>query len=154
MNPCGTFQLHCWMCAHLDGLGLSHRVDHPCQAHKPQSMFWSPTLPVEGWWWWLLLYSAILRSRPDSLHLHVILQERLACCSMLLNIHQSGVLKVLAWLVPHETAAVSAQVLRTPYNHAQCHFMQSHKEAQTQSQLCHQGATLAENLWVSKEDLP
>ena len=26
----------------------------------------------------------------------------------------------------HETAAVSAQVLCTPYNHAPCHFMQSH----------------------------
>ena len=29
-------------------------------------------------------------------------------------------------LVPHETAAVSAQVLCTPYNHEPCHFMQSH----------------------------
>ena len=27
--------------------------------------------------------------------------------------------------MPHETAAVSAQVLCTPYNHAPCHFMQS-----------------------------
>ena len=43
-----------------------------------------------------------------------------------LNIHQSGVLTVLAWLVPHKTAAISAQVLCTPYNHAPCHFMQSH----------------------------
>ena len=43
-----------------------------------------------------------------------------------LNIHRSGVLTVLAWLVPHETAAVLAQVLCTPYNHAPCHFMQSH----------------------------
>ena len=42
------------------------------------------------------------------------------------NIHRSGVLTVLAWLVPHQTAAVSAQVLCTPYNHAPCHFMQSH----------------------------
>ena len=33
---------------------------------------------------------------------------------------------MLAWLVPHETAAISAQVLCTPYNHAPCHFMQSH----------------------------
>ena len=41
-------------------------------------------------------------------------------------IHRSGVLTALAWLVPHETAAVSAQVLCTPYNHAPCHFMQSH----------------------------
>ena len=43
-----------------------------------------------------------------------------------LNIHRSGVLTALAWLVPHETAAVSAHVLCTPYNHAPCHFMQSH----------------------------
>ena len=43
-----------------------------------------------------------------------------------LNIHRSGVLTALAWLVPHETAAVSVQVLCTPYNHAPCHFMQSH----------------------------
>ena len=42
------------------------------------------------------------------------------------NIHQSGGLIVLAWLVPHETAAVSVQVLWTPYNHAPCQFMQSH----------------------------
>ena len=28
--------------------------------------------------------------------------------------------------MPHETEAVSAQVLCTPYNHAPCHFMQSH----------------------------
>ena len=45
---------------------------------------------------------------------------------LLLNIHRSGVLTALAWLVPHETAAVSAQVLCTPYNHAPCHFMRSH----------------------------
>ena len=42
---------------------------------------------------------------------------------MLLNIHQSGVGTVLfachtAGLVPGETAAVSAHVLCTPYNHA------------------------------------
>ena len=28
--------------------------------------------------------------------------------------------------MPHETAAISAQVLCTPYNHAPCHFTQSH----------------------------
>ena len=43
-----------------------------------------------------------------------------------LNIHRSGVLTALAWLMPHETAAVSAQVMCTPYNHAPCHFVQSH----------------------------
>ena len=30
------------------------------------------------------------------------------------------------WLVPYETAAVSAQFLCTPYNHARCHLMESH----------------------------
>ena len=77
-------------------------------------------------WWWLLLCSAILHSRADSLSLHVILHEWQAFYSAFLNIHRSGVLTALAWLVPHETAAVSAQVLCTPYNHASCHFMQSH----------------------------
>ena len=43
-----------------------------------------------------------------------------------LNSHRSGVLTALAWLVPHETATISAQVLCTPYNHAPCHLMQSH----------------------------
>ena len=45
---------------------------------------------------------------------------------LLLNIHRSGVFTALAWLVPHETAAVLAQVLCTPYNHAPCRFLQSH----------------------------
>ena len=31
-----------------------------------------------SWWWWLLFYSAILRSRADSLRSHVILHEWLA----------------------------------------------------------------------------
>ena len=33
---------------------------------------------------------------------------------------------MLAWLVPHETATISAQVPCMPYNHAPNHFMQSH----------------------------
>ena len=69
--------------------------------------------------------SAILCSQTDSLRSHVILHERLAFYSVFLNIHQSGVLTALTWLVPHETAVVSVQVLCTPYNHAWCHFMQS-----------------------------
>ena len=40
-----------------------------------------------------------------------------------LNIHRSGVLTALAWLMLHKTAATSA---RSVYNHAPCHFMQSH----------------------------
>ena len=43
-----------------------------------------------------------------------------------LNINRGGVLTALAWLVPLETAAVSVQVLCPPYNHAPCHFVQSH----------------------------
>ena len=79
---------------------------------------------------WLMtddcLYSAIFRSRADSLRSQVILHEWLAFYSAFLNIYRSGVLTALAWLVPHEAAAVSAQVLCTPYIHAPCHFMQSH----------------------------
>ena len=56
----------------------------------------------------------------------MVLHEWLAFIARFLNIHRSGVLTALAWLVPHETAAVSAQVLCTTYNHAPCHFMQSH----------------------------
>ena len=59
------------------------------------------------------LYSAILRSRADSLRSHVILHEWLAFYSAFLNIHRSGVLAALAWLVPHETAAVSARSVYT-----------------------------------------
>ena len=75
---------------------------------------------------WSLLYIAMLRSRIDSLHLYVILHEWIAFYSAFLNIHRSGVLTALAWLVPQVTAAISAQVLCPPYNHAPSHFMQSH----------------------------
>ena len=56
----------------------------------------------------------------------MVLHEWLAFYSAFLNIHRGGVLTALAWLAPRETAAVSAQVLCTPYNHKPCHFMQSH----------------------------
>ena len=61
------------------------------------------------------LYSAILRCRADSPRLHAILHEnmRLAFYSAFLNIHRSGVLTALAWLAPHETAAVSARSVYT-----------------------------------------
>ena len=79
---------------------------------------------------WLIdvrLYSAILRSLEQT-HCTRMLFYMSDWLSIVrfLNIHWSGVLTALAWLVPHETAAVSAQVLCTPYNHAPCHFMQSH----------------------------
>ena len=37
-----------------------------------------------------------------------------------------SVVAELVWLVPHETATLSVQVLYTPCNHAACHLMQSH----------------------------
>ena len=80
---------------------------------------------------WLMIAYIALFSAPwaDSLCSHVVLHEWQLCSTFFfffLNIHRSGILTVLAWLVPHETAAISAQVLCTPYNHASCHFMQSH----------------------------
>ena len=79
------------------------------------------------WWSFIQHYSPL--SWADSLHSHVVLHQWLAFFSalfLLLNIHWCGVLTALAWLVPHETAAILAQVLCAPYNHAPCHFMQSH----------------------------
>ena len=81
------------------------------------------------YYYWSLLYSAILRSQADSLRLHVILLEWIAFYCAFLNIHRSGVLTALAWLVPQESAARESQsqrILCTPYNHAPRHFMQSH----------------------------
>ena len=66
-----------------------------------------------------------------------------------LNIHRSGVLTALAWLVPHETAAISAQVLCTPYNHASCHLMQSHIRKVYASL----GVTCHLHLWQKDRDL-
>ena len=48
---------------------------------------------------WPLLYNAILRSRADSQRSPVILHEWIAFYSAFLNIHRSGVLTALAWLV-------------------------------------------------------
>ena len=59
----------------------------------------------------------------------MVLHERLAFYSTCFWISTEVVylhFTAMAWLVPHETAAISAQLLCTPYNHAPCHFMQSH----------------------------
>ena len=71
--------------------------------------------------------SAILRSLEQThcARLWFYMSDTLFIGRFFFFIHRSGVL-ALAWLVPHETAAISAQVLCTPYNHAPCHFMQSH----------------------------
>ena len=75
---------------------------------------------------WLIddrLYSAqyFPLSWADSLPLHVILHAGMTGYFTFWISTEA-----LAWLMPHETAAISAQVLCTPYNHAPCHFMQSH----------------------------
>ena len=74
--------------------------------------------------YWSLLYSAILRSRADSLRSHVILHEWLAFYSAFFEYppkwctHSAG---MAAW---HMKLPPSRRV--PPYNHAPCHFMQSH----------------------------
>ena len=60
---------------------------------------------------------ALFYALEQTLHSHVILHEWLAFYSSFWNIHRSGVLTALTWLVPHETAAVSARVLCTPHYH-------------------------------------
>ena len=75
---------------------------------------------------WLIadcLYSTVPHSQAGSLRSHLILHGWLAFYSVYLNIHQSGVLTVLARLVPHETAAILA---RSVYTIQPCCFMQSH----------------------------
>ena len=72
---------------------------------------------------YIALFSALLSTHCTRLWFYMSGKLFIA---RFLNIHRSGVLTALAWLVPHETAAISAQVLCTPYNHAPCHFMQSH----------------------------
>ena len=98
----------------------------PCQKVLPVT----PPPFVDLHWSSLIddhLYSAILHSLEQThcVHLWFYMSDKLFIARFL-NIHRSGILTVLAWLVPHETAAISAQVLCTPYNHAPCHFMQSH----------------------------
>ena len=66
--------------------------------------------------------------------------------SAFLNVDRSGVLTVLAWLVPHETAAILVH-LCTPYNHAPRHFI-TNRKLQTmvrwlrQTAETHRGTTL------------
>ena len=75
---------------------------------------------------YIALFSALLSTHCARMWFCMSDLLFIARFCFVLNIHRSGVLTALAWLVPNETAAVSAQVLCTPYNHAPCHFMQSH----------------------------
>ena len=73
------------------------------------------------------LYSAILRSLEQThcTRMWFYMSDQLFITHFF-NMHRSGVLTVLTWLVPHETTAVLAQVLCTPYNHAPCHHAKPH----------------------------
>ena len=80
----------------------------------------------ELYYYWLLLYSTILHSRADSLHSHVILHEWIAFYSAFFLISTEVVYlqRWHGWC--HKKLLPSQSVLCTLYNHASCHFMQSH----------------------------
>ena len=89
------------------------------------------TLQVTCCHCWSLSYSTILCSWANSLRSHVIPHEWTAFYSTLLNIYQSGAFTVLAWLVPHETAAILACSVYTiqPCTmslHAKCEYHSAH----------------------------
>ena len=75
---------------------------------------------------YIALFSALLSRLTVLACGSTLVTSLVAHFCFVLNIHRSGVLTALAWLVPHETAAISAQVLCTQYNHAPRHFKQSH----------------------------
>ena len=78
------------------------------------------------YYYWSLLYSAILRSRADSLHLHVILHEWIVFIARFFLISTEVVYLQRCYGWCHKKLLPSQRVLCTPYNHAPCHFMQSH----------------------------
>ena len=100
----------------------------PCKCGTALKLTNSSTAFLIDWLFDDHWYSAILRSLEQThcARLWFYMSDKLFIARFFFNIHRSGVLTALAWLMPHETAAISAQVLCTPYNHAPCHFMQSH----------------------------
>ena len=73
--------------------------------------------------------SMALFSASDQTHCILAASDRMSDCSFtqqVLNIHWSGVLTtplVAAWLVPHNTAAISARVVCIPYNHVEATYI-------------------------------
>ena len=73
---------------------------------------------------WSLLYSAILRSRADSLRSHVILPEWLVFIARFwISTEVVYLQRWHGWC--HMKLLQSRRVLCTPYNHVPCHFMRS-----------------------------
>ena len=101
------------------------------------------------WWWWLLLYSAIFHSQADSLRSHVILHEWLAyfIVHFLISIEVVYLQRWHGWC--HMNLLPSRRILCPPYNHAPCHFMQSHicKVYACLAVTCHQ------HFWQDDRDL-
>ena len=76
---------------------------------------------------YIALFSALEQSLRSHVILHVILHIArfllllllllllclFVCCLFVFNIHRSGVLTALVWLVPRETAAISARSVYT-----------------------------------------
>ena len=110
-----------YMSIYRIGLGITHCATLWMTAE----LFWNKRTHWLMMIAYIELFSALL-SRLTALVCGSAWVTSFYCAFFIFYIHRSGVLTALAWLVPHETAAVSAQVLCTPYNHAPCHFMQSH----------------------------
>ena len=68
---------------------------------------------------YILLFSALEQIHCAFVACAFKLGTSFSLC--ILNIHRRGIHKrclIVTWLVPHETAAISPQVLCTPYKHA------------------------------------
>ena len=79
------------------------------------------------YYYWSLLYSAIPRSQADSLRSHVILHEWTAFQVIARFWISTEVVYLQRWHGwCHMKLLPSRRVVCTPYNHAPCHFMQSH----------------------------
>ena len=103
------------------------RKDSPGRPPRLSHSSWTMTLSALLMIAYIALFSALEQTHCTRMWFYMSDKiARFLFCFCFLNIHQSGVLTALAWLLPHETAAVSAQILCTPYNRAPCHFMQSH----------------------------
>ena len=82
------------------------------QAAKPKLFYWDITKAKLVSFTLLLLIAFIYRYSPLSSRLIALACDSAWVNSFLysafLNIHRSGVLTALAWLVPHETAAITS----------------------------------------------
>ena len=107
---------HCWrqlLCEGEDQAGWSGQQPSdervPCAEGKRASPLLVMMMMMIAFY--IALFSAL--EQTDCARMWFYMSDKLFY-SVFLNIHRSGVLTALAWLVPRETAAVSAQVQCTP----------------------------------------